>query len=82
MLLTAHIASLNDMRQKRGQPLEVHRVYVHSSMGMIPSLELKEGKRFSSDRKCKGNWTRKPRIFFSSAQACAGSSIAMQGRDM
>lgn len=53
--------------------------YVHTSMGTIPSFDPIGGRRFCSLRNWRGNWTRKPRIFFSSSWARAGSSFSKPG---
>lgn len=47
--------------------------YVHTSTGTMPSLLLSGGNRYSSHRKCRGKWTRMPRMAFSSSAAASGS---------
>lgn len=42
-------------------------LYVQISVGTMASLVPTEGMRFCSDRKSRGNWTRKPRILRSSS---------------
>lgn len=47
----------------------------------MASLVPTEGMRFCSDRKSRGNWTRKPRILRSSSCARAGSVWARPKMD-
>ncbi len=42
-------------------------LYVQISVGTMASFVPTEGMRFCSDRKSRGNWTRKPRILRSSS---------------
>lgn len=52
---------------------------VQTSMGTMASLDPIGGSRFCSLRNCRGNCTTKPRIFFSSSWARAGSSFSRPG---
>lgn len=53
--------------------------HVHTSMGTMASFDPMGGRRFCSLRNWRGNCTRKPRIFFSSSWARAGSSFSKPG---
>lgn len=56
-------------------------LYVQISVGTMASFVPTEGMRLCSDRKSRGNWTRKPRILRSSSWARAGSVWAKPGFD-